>query len=167
MPQTNKEAGLMEPDVKTIESLENIKKLDTLNEKLKQIGKDTHFLAETCDFILKDLESNDRKEIDNELNQLFGNIHYYMFYLRGLVTECPEPLKHSMVLTMDEECGTLSFIKKLDTLAEKIEQIGMEVHFWISECDYILNYDEENKVKTYPILKNIVSYMDYLIELET
>ena len=95
---SNKEAGLFEPDKDTIKNLEFIKEFDTLAEKLEQIGMETQFMIYDCDSVLKNHDSEDKNEVDKKLYQLYGNIYYYMNYLRELVVECPEPLKNSIVL---------------------------------------------------------------------
>ena len=173
---TNKEAGLLEPDEKAIESLENIKKMDEITEKLKQVGMETLFWLETCDNLLRNIENNDKIEVDSRLYQLFGNIYYYMCFLRIFATECPDPSKNNSMILVDSIGENIyeeiEFVKKLDTLGEKLEQIGMEVHFLVTDCEYALkNYLNKKKAETdielYQLLGKIHSYMDCLMELKT
>lgn len=91
---TNKDACLPEPDKETAKSLEYIKKMGTLAEKIEQIGCETQFMISDCNFTFKNAAN--KSEIEDRLYQLFGNICYYMNYLRELVVECPVPLKHSI-----------------------------------------------------------------------
>ena len=98
---SNKDAGLPEPDEDIIKNLGFIKKFDTLAEKLEQIGMETQFMIDDCDLIQKNHDNIDKSEVDKKLYQIYGNIYYYMNYLRELVVECPEPLKNSIVLCDD------------------------------------------------------------------
>jgi len=95
---SNKEEGLPEPDEDTIKHLEFIKKFDTLAEKLEQIGYETQLMIKDCDYAYKNYENKDKNEVEKEIYQQYGNMYYYMNYLRNLVVECPEPLKSAMVL---------------------------------------------------------------------
>jgi hypothetical protein len=109
---TNKEEGLPEPDKRTVKDLEQIKKMDTLAEKLEQIGCETQFMIMDCKICIKDKSKNTIETIETiekELYQLYGNMYYYMNYLRNLVTECPEPLKHSIVFADND--GNILFPK--------------------------------------------------------
>jgi hypothetical protein len=79
--------------------------MKSLAEKLEQIGTETQFMITDCNYTLKNTENREKETINRhtneELYQLFGNICYYMNYLRELVTECPESLKHAIVFIDD------------------------------------------------------------------
>jgi len=75
------ETSLYEPDFLAKTTVENIKQYKTLAEKIAQIG----FEVQT-EYLLKDVE---KLEIET-IKQMFGNIYYYMDYLRTLCFECPD-----------------------------------------------------------------------------
>jgi hypothetical protein len=81
---TNKEAGLVEPDLVTLDNIEFIKKMGTLAEKIEQIGYETQ-VSLTGAFT-----GSVSKKSEKELDQIFGNIFHYMNFLRTLVSECPD-----------------------------------------------------------------------------
>jgi hypothetical protein len=80
---TNKDAGMVEPDQETLNCINKIKEFKTLADKIEQIGFETQTL------FLNAFMGNISKKFDEEkLDQVFGNIWYYMNYLRTLVPEC-------------------------------------------------------------------------------
>jgi hypothetical protein len=93
----NKEAGIVEPDQETLDNIENIKNMETLAKKIEQIDFETQSLFLAYGFLGNFKESISRKG-KKELEQIFGNIFYYMNFLRTLTSECPEPLKYGIRL---------------------------------------------------------------------
>ena len=98
----NKGSNYPEPDNETIKSISSIEKHRHLSEKLEQIGWDVQTLLWSFPLELK----------NDEINQICGNIHYYMNYLRNLDDKCLEYIpdeddKGYLVLSLDdfEEIG--------------------------------------------------------------
>jgi hypothetical protein len=95
----NKGANYPEPDNESIKSISYNEKYKNLSEKLEQIG-----------FEVQNLIMNIPGELGNDIiNQISGNIWYYMNYLRNLVDECPKNIpeeKEYLILNADyEEIG--------------------------------------------------------------
>jgi hypothetical protein len=93
----NKEAGMVEPSQKTLDNINYIKNMKTLAEKIEQIGFETQSLFANA--FLGNISNKNKTELD----QIFGDIWYYMNFLRTLTSECPEPLKSGMRLVIDKD----------------------------------------------------------------
>jgi hypothetical protein len=111
----NKEAGMVEPSKETIDNIEKIKNKETLAEKIEQIGFETQCLFANASM------GNISSKSKDELDQIFGDIWYYMNFLRTLTKECPEPNKQAPIKTMDDAIESLSnWNDKLTTLIDEI-----------------------------------------------
>jgi hypothetical protein len=78
---SNKDAYMAEPDQETLDNIDRIKNFNTLAKKIEQIGFETQSLFDLV--FMGNITKNEAK-----LYQIFGNIWYYMNYLRTLVSEC-------------------------------------------------------------------------------
>jgi len=94
---SNKEAGMVEPSQETLDNIARIKNMETLAKKIEQIGFETQLLF---DF---EYRGNLMIKSKKELDQVFGDIWYYMNYLRSLTRECPKPLESGINLDNDKK----------------------------------------------------------------
>ncbi|GBU28937.1 hypothetical protein R84B8_02499 [Treponema sp. R8-4-B8] len=117
----NKGARYPEPDNETIESISAIEKYKNLSEKLEQIGFEVQLLIDdiTCE------AGNDKTKI----NQICGNIWYYMNYLRILVEECPP------------------------NIPEEKEYVSLSIPGWEEIGFNYINNENGNKMIIYEFLK--------------
>jgi len=111
---SNKEAGMVEPSNETLDNIENIKNMKTLAEKIEQIGCETQGLFTNA--FMGNISSKSKDELD----QIFGDIWYYMNYLRTLTRECPEPLKYGLRLVTNKKSNNNEPITQIsDTVPNK------------------------------------------------
>ena len=111
---SNKEAGMVEPSNETLDNIENIKNMKTLAEKIEQIGCETQGLFTNA--FMGNISSKSKDELD----QIFGDIWYYMNYLRTLTRECPEPIKYGLRLVTNKKSNNNEPITQIsDTVPNK------------------------------------------------